>query len=99
MLRSKLDVRPQAEQDIENIWSYIVKDSPHAANSMVDQIREAIDRLVEYPRLGRARLEFGAQLRSFTVGSYTVFYVAKPGLVEISRVLHGSRDISSDDLT
>ncbi len=99
MPRNNLDIRPQASQDVENIWLYIVKDSLKAANSIVDQIRETIDRLVDYPHLGRARPEYGANLRSFAVGSYAIFYVAKPGSVEILRVVHGSRDASSDDLT
>lgn len=39
-----------------------------------------------------------AELRSFTVGNYTIFYFPKSDGIEVVRVLHGRQDIDVDDL-
>ena len=54
--------------------------------------------LVENPLAGRERRELRANLRSFRVGNYVIFYVPLPDGVEIIRVMHGRRDIGADDM-
>jgi plasmid stabilization system protein ParE len=41
--------------------------------------------------MGRARVEFGAGVRSFVVESYVIYYRGDRELL-VSRVLHGRRD-------
>ena len=45
--------------------------------------------------MGRARPELAADLRSFPVGNYIIFYRPIEDGVEIVRVLSGARDIDA----
>jgi plasmid stabilization system protein ParE len=44
---------------------------------------------------GGIRGELAAGLRSFPVGAYLIFYRQIEGGIQITRVLHGARDIAS----
>ena len=81
-----------AEQDLEEIWSYVAEDaSPATADRLIDAIVDRFELLVEQPRMGRLRPEFGGGVRSFTV-EHHVIYDRHDGDVLIARVLHGRRD-------
>ena len=81
-----------AEQDLEEIWSYVAEDaSPATAARLIDAIVDRFELLVEQPRMGRLRPEFGGGVRSFTVENYVIYY-RHDGDVLIARVLHGRRD-------
>lgn len=54
--------------------------------------------LADNPQAGRERPELGRGIRSFPVGNYIVFYEATACGPKIVRVLHGARDITSEDL-
>jgi toxin ParE1/3/4 len=57
-----------AEQDLEEIWSYVAEDaSPETADRVIDAIFDRFELLVDQPRLGRSRPEFGEGVRSFVV--------------------------------
>jgi toxin ParE1/3/4 len=43
--------------------------------------------------MGRERPELLADLRSFPVGRYVIFYLPRPHGIEVVRVLHGARDL------
>jgi toxin ParE1/3/4 len=81
-----------AEQDLEEIWSYVAEDaSPATADRLIDAIVDRFELLVEQPRMGRLRPEFGGGVRSFTVENHVIYY-RHDGDVLIARVLHGRRD-------
>jgi toxin ParE1/3/4 len=81
-----------AEQDLEEIWSYVAEDaSPATADRLIDAIIDRFERLVEQPRMGRLRPEFGEGVRSFVVESHVIYY-RHEGDVLIARILHGRRD-------
>jgi toxin ParE1/3/4 len=81
-----------AEQDLEEMWSYVAEDaSPTTADQLIDAIFDRFELLVEQPRMGRTRPEFGEGVRSFVVESYVIYY-RRDGEVVIARVLHGRRD-------
>ncbi len=57
-----------AERDLEEIWSYVAEDaSPATADRLIDAIVDRFELLVEQPRMGRNRPEFGEGVRSFIV--------------------------------
>ena len=60
-------------------------------NRLIDDIVGRFDLLAEQPRMGRARPEFGAGVRSFAVENYVIYY-RHDGDVLIARILHGRRD-------
>ena len=81
-----------AEQDLEEIWSYVAEDaSPATADRLIDAIVDRFDLLAEQPRMGRLRPEFGAGVRSFSVENHVIYYRHDEDVV-IARVLHGRRD-------
>ena len=83
---------PLAEQDLEEIWSYVAEDaSLTIADRLIDAIFRRFELLVEQPRMGRHRPEFGDGVRSVVVESYVVYYRDDTD-VQIARVLHGRRD-------
>jgi toxin ParE1/3/4 len=82
-----------AEQDLLDIWAYIAKDNPDAADRFTDLLVEKCDHLCELPELGRRRDEFAPSLRSFPVGRYIIFYrIGDPG-IEVVRILSAYRDL------
>jgi toxin ParE1/3/4 len=82
-----------AEQDLENTWSYVAEDgSTTTADRLIDAIFDRFELLVEQPRMGRIRPEFGDDVRSFVVESYVIYYRHDEHVVLIARVLHSSRD-------
>lgn len=44
---------PQAAEDLQAIYDFIARDSPHYAQLTVEDILAAIDRLKEFPLMGR----------------------------------------------
>ena len=81
-----------AEEDLEEIWSYVAEDaSPTTADRLMDAIFDRFELLVEQPRMGRGRPEFGEGVRSFVVESYVIYYRHDENVL-IARVLHGRRD-------
>ena len=81
-----------AEADLDEIWSYVAEDaSPTMADRLIDAIFDRFELLVEQPRMGRKRPEFGEGVRSFVVESYVIYYRHAEGVL-VARVLHGRRD-------
>ncbi len=87
--------RPLAEADILEIWDYIADDNPAAADRWVDQLDAQFRLLATQPKIGRARNELAAGVRSFPVARYVVFYVPLDDGIDVVRVLHGARDIDA----
>lgn len=90
----ELLVSRAAEADLLEIWSYYFENSGQAADRVVDEITEKYDLLLEFPFMGRRRMEFGSGYRSLAVGNYVIFYRVSDKMLEISRVLHGARDLA-----
>ncbi len=84
-----------AVADLEGIFDYILQDNPSAAASMLEKFDAAVSRLAGNPYLGVVpRDERLRRLgyRMLIIAEYLVFYVVKPHIVQIRRILHGARD-------
>lgn len=90
---------PQADRDLDSIWSFIATDSVGAADKQSDRIGEVFEMLVQNPLAGRERPELRQGLHSFPVGSYVIFYIPLPDGIEVIRVMNGRQDIDADDMT
>ena len=94
--RRSLQYLPAAQNDLLSILDYIAGDSPGRALEFIEKLDERIGLLEQNPNLGRVprhpRLrEYG--YRVLVVESYLVFYVIHEKVVEIHRVVHGSRNL------
>lgn len=86
----------QAQSDLDEIWDYLASEADEAiADRVVDEIRYACERIVEFPHSGRTKEMLRPDLRSFIVRNYVFFYYVHSDGIEIIRILHGARDIES----
>ena len=83
-----------ARTDLDEIWLHIALDSPANATRLVDAMLRRCELLAEQPGIGRARSEFGSDLRSFAVGRYLIFYRPIADGIEVVRVVHGARRLA-----
>lgn len=85
-----------AEADLLEVWEFIARDDPDAADRVVDEIRAALDRLAEMPRIGRARPELAdVPLRSWPVRSYLIVYRPDVSPLLVVRIVSGFRDLDT----
>lgn len=85
--------RPEAEDDLLEIWLFIAEDSPQNADQYVDYIKKRCENLAEFPDVGRDREELAPGLQSFPIDNYVLFYKAIDDGIDIVRVLNAARDI------
>lgn len=93
----KYDIKllPAAYSDLDEIFDYIMVDSPTAAASILDHIMKSLHRLEEYPLSGTPLLERSLvkfNFRMIIVNPYIVFYRFIDNKVFIYRILHGAKN-------
>jgi toxin ParE1/3/4 len=89
---------PQADLDLDSIWSFIAADNVRAADRQIERIGETLEMLLQNPLAGRERPNLRQDLRSFPVGSYIIFYIPVSDGIEVVRVMSGRQDIDADDM-
>ena len=94
---SSFQVTPMAERDLDEIFEFVDRKNPKAADKLWHKIRDQFRILSEYPDIGRPFDDLRPGMRGFTVERYVIFYrkITKSGGIEIIRVLHGARDFPS----
>ncbi len=81
-----------ALEELDDIASYISKDSPKYAQILVTQIYEMVSHLEQFPKFGRKVPEYNdPNLREILYKSYRIIYLIKLGHLEIISISHGSR--------
>jgi addiction module RelE/StbE family toxin len=82
----------EALEDIEEIASFIEKDSPFYAKAVVEKIFEKAELLQDSPRLGRQVPEMNDEtIREIFVYSYRLIYRLTENRVLFLAVIHGRR--------
>lgn len=82
-----------ARADLLEIATWIAEDSPVRAETFVEELIKACDKLGDMPR--RFRLVPGHEdsgIRRRPYGNYLIFYWIGDDSVQILHVLHGARD-------
>lgn len=83
-------------EDLRNLHAYIARDSEIYASSFVQRIILAVDRLADFPRLGRMVPEADEEtIRELLYQNYRIIYRIKSELIEILTVMYGRRDLGS----
>ena len=92
--------RDAARADILDVYEYIFRDNPDAAERWLDAVDASIDRAIARHPLSGVKRDYGrpalAGFRMIPVKdfqNYLIFYRADPDAIRIVRVLHGARDI------
>lgn len=87
---------PAAEQDIDEIVTYIAKENTKSALKLLDTLYEAMDKLAENPMLGHLREDLTDKPVRFWPFKWHYLIIYKDcHPIEIVRVLSGYRDIPS----
>lgn len=98
-VRYSIRYLPVADSDLLEIFDFIAQDSPNRALSHLEKLDNWVGLLEHNPELGRIPRnhklrEYG--YRVLIVESYLIFYIIRGKLIEVHRVVHGSRNL--DDL-
>ena len=82
---------PQAAADLEAVYDFIARDSPHYAQLTIEGILSTIDRLEQFPSIGRQVPESSrADLRELIKPPYRIVYRAGE-VVKILTIFRASR--------
>lgn len=86
-----------AEDDLAHIWMFTYKEFGESrANDLLARLRSTFGKVIgTFGNAGRRRPEFGADVRSYPVVPYVLFYRISRGRVTVLRVLHGHRDLKA----
>jgi toxin ParE1/3/4 len=89
-----ITVSRRAREDFKRIWRYIALDNEAAADRLLLVIDGKIERLRQFPEIGRPRDDIRPGARALVHGAYG--YDSATDAVEIVAVVEGMRDL--DDL-
>ncbi len=91
----KLSWTLPAVNDIESIRDYIARDSDLYASSFIEKILYAVEKLENFPMIGRVIPEANNQdLRELLFQNYRIMYRIHHDTIQIIAVIRGSRDIT-----
>ena len=84
---------PEAFQDLDEIWEYIAQDNLNAADRVLEDIRVAIQSLVDAPHQGHRRPDLTSRpVRFRVVYSYLIAYAPDERPLLVIALLHGRRN-------
>jgi antitoxin ParD1/3/4/toxin ParE1/3/4 len=87
---------PAATAEVEQIEAFLDEHAPHATDSVLGALRDAMRRIAGTPGIGHLREDLADEpLRFYPVWSYLVIYrLTDP--IEVVRVVHGARDVARE---
>lgn len=91
----KIEYLPIAQDDLIDI--FVKEDNPDAAANFIERIDKAVSKLESFSLLGTIPKDERLQMfgyRMLVIGNYLAFYVIKGNMIEIRRIIHGSRKYS-----
>ena len=92
MAEVKIAWSEEALKDIEEIISFISKDSKLYAVNFASKIISAVETLKVFPEIGRIVPEYGdPKIREIIYRNYRIVYQIEARAVEIITVSHGSK--------
>jgi toxin ParE1/3/4 len=82
--------------DLRAVRDYIARDSDYYAADLVEQLVLSVERLRQFPKLGRVVPEAqNENIRELIQQSYRIIYRIAGEQIEILTIVHSSRDLSS----
>ena len=95
----KIELTDPAYIDLENINDYIKRDSVYYSNVFIEKIFDSIDKLEDFPNIGRVVPEYKIEnIREIFYKDYRIIYKIdnENNIIHIVAVIHGSRDLISN---
>lgn len=82
-----------AVADLDDIYDYIARENPSAAEAVIDELRICVERLVQFPLIGRTGLVAGTMELVISTLPYVVSYrLVTHASLQVLAVLHTARD-------
>jgi len=91
--------KPQAERDIEECFVFIGEDNLDIAVHFLVAVEDSIEFIGKNPFVGKIREFKDSKTKNIRMTlvkdfhNYQIYYTVKDEIIEIIRVLHGSRDL------
>jgi toxin ParE1/3/4 len=101
MTKPELILMPRAREDIKQIAAYIGEHNPQASMAFRQTLQHIYEVLLDLPEMGSFRNFRNPDMKGLRMlpvpkcKNYLLFYRPTPERLEIVRVLHGARDVSS----
>jgi len=98
---SRVDKRPQAEQDLDDQAFFIEQNTPGVGFRFLAAAEATFEQLAEMPGIGRQRKVSAPGLRGLRFWrikgfeNWLIFYCPIEDGIEVVRVLHGAQDVES----
>ncbi|GAE93713.1 plasmid stabilization system protein [Gracilibacillus boraciitolerans JCM 21714] len=95
MTSFNVELLPAADEDLDDIFTYILLDNPEAANEVLDRVMTSLKYLEKFPYAGLRVMEERLkhfEFRMVISEPYIAFYRVIENTVYIYRILHGARD-------
>jgi toxin ParE1/3/4 len=92
---------PCVEDELWDIWHFIVQDNPDAATRVIEAAYETFKTLAANPGLGRSRRFRDPKLRDVRswritgFENYLIFYRGVAGGIQVNHVYHGAQDVEA----
>jgi toxin ParE1/3/4 len=88
----------RARTDIRELHAYIAKDSLLYARRFVEKVFKAVETLTDHPHIGRKLPEADREdIREIIFRNYRIIYRISPERVYIVTIVHGSRNLTTQD--
>jgi toxin ParE1/3/4 len=88
----KVRLDPRAVRDLEDIRAYLIEHSPSGAERVRQHIAQTIERLGDFPLLGRITDETNVRVLPLTRYPYLIFYAVLPDTAAVLHIRHGARE-------
>jgi toxin ParE1/3/4 len=92
--RFQVKITRTAEEDIEEIWTYIAEDNPEAASKFVLELEKQVQTLEHFPERCPLIPEnelLRTRYRQILHGNYRTVFRVSERTVYVLRVIHGAR--------
>lgn len=89
----ELDWSPEAFDDLDRLYAFLVPKSRSAADRALALILDAPNRLIDLPRMGERVPAFtDTEVRRIFVGQYELRYQLDVGVIRVLRIFHTRED-------
>jgi len=90
---SQYRIHPGAYTDMDELWEFIAQDSIDAADRVREEIYQAIQSLIPFPRIGHQRTDLTSRpVRFKRVRQYFIAYAPDESPLLVLAIIHGSRN-------
>ncbi len=93
----RIEWSARSRNDLRELKDYIGQDSPHYARRFIERIIATVEKLADFPEIGRQvpEAENRNDVRELIFQGYRIIYLIQTDNVSIITVIHGSRDLSN----